>query len=370
MGILSFFRKYTGKRITEKPDAKVTVSFHDYTPEELREQQCADIQEKRELQEKAALSKNGLQPQEILLLSYAPKYYTDQTDFPSFWHYKYAISNPSDVLKKLEKKGLVRQSTAAESLDNLTMQELKNVLSGQGLKVSGKKAELIERVKIEVPESVIEKSAMKKRYALTELGQAEINDNEYVVSMHKNDYGVSVLTINNIIGKNPTIAWKDSIWGELNRELLDTMKYLKDGNASPMVSVMYRQVAFLKDEGRTAEAIETLIDALHKEISIIVPQKFKIDEELFRKGIITTKEPSFVRSVEDRCSFGFSLLNGMLQSANNGGSCVDILERCRRIRFDGAIIAKDEYINLLSARISDDCELFCNICDNVQKRLS
>ncbi|GEK92142.1 hypothetical protein [Alkalibacterium kapii] len=50
----------------------------------------------------------GLYPHEILLLSYAPDYYTKTNKFPPFWWYRYGIKDVDKLLKSLRKKGFLK----------------------------------------------------------------------------------------------------------------------------------------------------------------------------------------------------------------------------------------------------------------------
>lgn len=371
MGLFSFLRNRKPKE--SQPSAmqvaNVSVSYHEYTPAELRQQRYDEVGEIRRLQEESIPSRNGLRPHEILMLSYSPRYSANQDCFPRFWSYKYAVPNPSDVLRKLERDGFIRAGTAMESLSWLTLPSLKAILLQQGLKTSGKKTDLIDRIKSDVLESVIESHIPERHYVLTAIGESELKENEYVVSLHNKDYGVSVWDVNKALRGGSSKHWRDAVWGELNRELLDAMKYLSHGNVAPMTSVMYRQVDFLKDEGRIDQAIVIVIDALSKEIGARAPAGFLLDKELYEKGIDTSKQPSFYRSVKDYSDFGFSLLDDLLGLNAQKGIIPDASELCMRLSSVGNVVTKSEFVDLVSAKLSHNQKLFHDICDNIQRRI-
>lgn len=371
MGLFNFFRnkKPKKRRSAAKQAVNVTVSYHEYTPAELRQQQYDKIEEVRKLQEESIPSRNGLLPHEILMLSYAAKYSNNQDCFPRFWTYEYAVQNPSDLLKKLEREGFIREGTAIESLSWLTLPSLKSILSEQGLKTSGKKADLIDRIKSDVPQSVIESNVSERHYVLTALGEAELKENAYVASMHNKDYGVSVWDVNKALRGGSSERWRDAVWGELNCEQLDAAKYLSNGNVAPMTSVMYRQVDFLKDEGRIDQAITIVIYALSDEIGIRAPEHFLLDKELYEKGIDTSKQPSFYKSVKDYSDFGFSLLDDLLGLNAQKGINPDASELCMRLSSVGNVVTKSEFVDLVSAKLSHNQKLFHDICDNIQRRI-
>ena len=51
---------------------------------------------------------NGLYPSELVMLSYAEKYKTNETNFPAYLTNTYEIANPVKMLKSLQSKGFIR----------------------------------------------------------------------------------------------------------------------------------------------------------------------------------------------------------------------------------------------------------------------
>ena len=183
MGIFSFF-KPKQKTVDNKTGCIVSISVHEPTQEDIRKQQYDHVHEVKELQKNSFPSQNGLLPHEILMLSYAHKYFVGQTDFQQFWYYKYAVDNPGRLLESLKERGFIREATAKESLSILTVPELKAIIADENLKATGKKAELISFISENISENVLEKKVVSRNHVLTDLGNAELQENQYVLYMH------------------------------------------------------------------------------------------------------------------------------------------------------------------------------------------
>lgn len=84
-------------------------------------------------------SKHGLYPHEVLLLDYAPTYYTEGNLYPGFWWYSYGVRDVEKCLHSLLDRGFLKVGDlqSAINLENATV--LKEELKKHGLKVSGKK---------------------------------------------------------------------------------------------------------------------------------------------------------------------------------------------------------------------------------------
>lgn len=131
-------------------------------------------------------SRHGLYVSEILLLFYCSKgtYPNPKNGYPGFWWFAYGIRNVGAALKSLEERGFIQFGPASEALKGLTIAQLKEILGTHNLKLSGKKDELISRVTNNVSERELLDEGIERKYMLTNLGNEELSENEYVPYMH------------------------------------------------------------------------------------------------------------------------------------------------------------------------------------------
>ena len=135
-------------------------------------------------------SANGLYVAEILLLQYCSygDYPKPRRIYPGLWWFQYGIRDVGHALESLYRRGFLQWGTQADALKHLRVEELKEILTAAGLPATGKKADLIDRIITEVPEDRITVRNYTRKYALTEKGKRELQDNGYVPYMHKHRY--------------------------------------------------------------------------------------------------------------------------------------------------------------------------------------
>lgn len=207
------------------PTAKVEVSINEVETKSYEEQLRERVLQIQDRAKNSCPSKNGLFPQEIFMLSYAHKYKVEGNYFPKFWYYEFGIENPQDTLNKLHTRGFIEVATPFESLNNLKLPELKSFLSAFQLPISGKKADVINRIKTNVPENWIADKIKERYFKLTELGQAELNANEYVTYFGTSvKYGLTVWDMNQMLQNYPKKLFRDKIWSTLNKNTYDAME--------------------------------------------------------------------------------------------------------------------------------------------------
>ena len=164
-------------------------------------------------------SNRGLYPHEILMLSYAPSYTTGKNSFQNFWLYKYDVEDPQKLLDKLLEEGFLEIDNDLYSiLSKETAVRLKSILSSYGAKVSGKKDELIHRIIETAPSDILEKEFPFRCYALTEKGEAELSDNDYVIYCHRNE--IDEREISKIM-HSENLPYRDAIWGYYNKRAME-----------------------------------------------------------------------------------------------------------------------------------------------------
>lgn len=192
-------------------------------------------------------SKTGLYPAEILLLEYCSygKYPAPKHGYPSFWWFEYGIRDVGAALKDLEVRGYIAFASAKDSLNSLTMPQLKEMLSTKELPTTGKKSDLVLRVADAFSEAELTASGIQVKYMLTDLGQRELAENAYVPYMHKNHnktvedntFGMpfNVWSINKLLGAGDKSNWKSIVEAQeakLNQQRTDnhstTMRMLSN----------------------------------------------------------------------------------------------------------------------------------------------
>lgn len=274
MGLFGFLK-------ANKVKAKVTFSSHDYSPQELQQQQIERASEIRDLIKKSRPSKNGLHPHEIAMLGSAERYKTAGNDFPRYWWYTYAIDAPQKILDMLLKRGFIRQATAKESAEHFKVAELKELLLSFGLETKGKKADLFNRVQEKISEEDLDSKIPIRHYKLTNLGEQELKENEYVAYFGgKIKYGMTVWDMNKAIQDYPHHLFRDLIWRRMNESVNNAMKVLSEtGNYYSYykheVYIRADMCQFLMEENRhPKDAVRLLAISTYYDVMVVAPFSF------------------------------------------------------------------------------------------------
>ena len=167
-----------------QPDEYYTLESY---PETLLSQKVVTFEERKKT---TFPSSNGLYIGEIMLLEYCNKgtYPKPKNGYPGFWWFKYGIRDIGHALESLEKRGFIRWGNKFELLTGLKIKDLKSIASSFNIKVNQSKENLINEIKNNIIEKDLPDEFFSNKYVLTELGQKELKENEYVVYMHKNKY--------------------------------------------------------------------------------------------------------------------------------------------------------------------------------------
>lgn len=211
-------------------------------------------------------SNNGLYPDEILMLFMASKYKTGNNDFPRYWEYNYKIKNPQEILTSLENRGFIQQGGLKETLSSLMVNDLKEELSANGLKTSGKKEELVNRLIDSVDCHVLETKFPNKPYKLTELGEDELKQNEYVIKIHSDNLCGGIWWMNHLLYfNNPEhLGYRDVLWREYVKS---SLKNYRDGNFGLYASDYLRMYYHLMEEEKYETAFQMLAEVLYFDLS-------------------------------------------------------------------------------------------------------
>ncbi|MDE6596300.1 MAG: SAP domain-containing protein, partial [Oscillospiraceae bacterium] len=258
MGLLDFFKpKTNANHLPTEPNVTVNIQITkpDKSPIIPLEERIKNVYP----------SANGLYPHEILMLYYANTYKTENNSFQRFWEYDYSVFEPQKVLDSLFKRGFICVADISVVLKKISVPELKEFLKKAECKTSGKKDELIIRILDKYSKEDLEKIFPVKYYALTSLGENELQQNEYVVYLHKHHY-MSVCDMNIALNKSnfDHKLYRDIIWGHFNQQI---MEYYKNTDFGLYRNIRLDMYNFLVEENRYKDAFWHLTEVASYDLS-------------------------------------------------------------------------------------------------------
>lgn len=212
----------------------------------------------------ATPSKQGLYPHEIMMLEYAPRFKTVNNTFQGFWYWQYSITEPQAVLDSLYKRGFIEISDLRTTLERLRIPEIKEELKLIQQKMTGKKAELIDRL-IEFGDiEGLEKKYIERYYVITSKGEDELNENQYVSYLHRHRY-MTCWEMNKRIAQTH-YSYRDVLWGYFNEQ---SVLYFKSGNFGLYRNVRSDMYRFLMEERKYELAFHMLCEVLAYDLSLL-----------------------------------------------------------------------------------------------------
>lgn len=243
------------------------------------------IKESGFLSENAETSSRGLKPHEILMIHYAPKYKIGNEKFQQFWLYDYGVLNPKETLNKVLQMGFITHGSSEDSLETLTVNELKNILLKNNLTQSGKKKDLIQRIVSNIDPYSLEKMVPCTNYKITALGYDELKQEEYVLYFHKHKsaYGLDLWEMNKLLIGYPHNLWRDRIWGKLQKEQQDSLSDFSKGNFQNYVFNCFQRCDFLIEEKRELEnALKIWTEGIFYQIEFSAEKNYYREKESYK----------------------------------------------------------------------------------------
>jgi hypothetical protein len=140
---------------------------------------------------------NGLLPGELILIDWISGK-NRHAQFPRYFETTYGIDTQCS-LNKLLKEGYLKEASGIESLASLKPPELKEILKSKGLKVSGKKADLIASIAEHSMEKEIETFIDSRMLEITDKGDKVLSEYYFIVPAHRNDSKDGVYNVANAI---------------------------------------------------------------------------------------------------------------------------------------------------------------------------
>ena len=214
------------------------------------------------------LTPSGLHPREVLLLDYAPSYYTDQEEFPAFWSQQYGIPDVPLLLSELTDRGFLAKASLEETLHGATVIKLRQVLKACGLHVAGKKAELITRLLTGVSEDVLNEHFPRRTFTLTADGHKACDETIYIPYVHRRPVeGLTIDTLHQQVTERPEKSWRDLILAHL--EACANRHRMADDFAAYRTT-RYRMYQFFMEDNKLKKAFPQLAEVIYYDLSGVI----------------------------------------------------------------------------------------------------
>ena len=138
---------------------------------------------KVERKQMVRLSENLLPGDIILLWRVFLGTFNTKSIYPQYFEYKYGI-NGEESLENSINLGYVKKLNAIESLDSLNINIYKRILGKYGLKKSGKKQDLINRIVENIFEENLSLEFDLRKYEITETGKTLVEKYDKIIQKH------------------------------------------------------------------------------------------------------------------------------------------------------------------------------------------
>jgi hypothetical protein len=378
MGLFDVFKKLFHSSTDNMPAIKQTAAQDNpplvkitFSQEPPAHSPSPDMVPLSVLVKNAVPTKRGLYPHETLMLDYAHTFSTSSRNnhYPGFWYYEYSVEHPGAVLKSLEKRGFIQPGDLRSAIQNLTVPMIKKELKTIGQKVSGKKAELIDRLLENASLEDLEKKFPVRFYELTESGQQELAENQYVPYLHRHKY-MSVWEMNDRLNnKNPRhFGYRDLIWQFFNEE---SLKHLHEGDMGLYSNTRLNMYEFLLEEKHYEQAFNLLCEVIAYDLSGMGNNEFDDIDKEFRLQLALESDFPYAES-------SVTLYPGIKQDLVNLQARLKLsdeelrqklLHQFESISLYRRIFTNQECVEIVMAELTEDVDTLDAIYKRAEKRL-
>lgn len=271
--------------------------------------------------------------QDLVLLSLAEDYKVGEIKYPDYLRSRYGIGFPNEKFQKLEKSGYIRPSTPIEALPHLKATELKAIATKLGIKTSGKKEELCERIAESSSEEALSSDVPERYWIVTEKGKSLLDQNKHIsFYMEKHPYyfesvGLDINAYSKLFSGNSAGQVRDVIWGEFNRRSVDYYtKGMTKGEFRDYCELLHTMSLFLEEENRHKDALAMYMRYLHYRANFdaglsairyysLMKKVDDATETLYRNTEILPFIASEVQMMSDACEFDSNQLHAFMRDA-------------------------------------------------------
>lgn len=179
--------------------------------------------------------------------------------YPSYFTYEFNINNPVKYHQKVVDEGYLEEAPVSSSLQQLKVDQLKQILISNGLSDKGKKDTLIQRIIDEVDTASLN---LDKVYIPTDKGWEHLKSYDYLFKVKK--YGIRSEEYEAQQKKTPASSSNDVIWQILSAKFNEYNMARDFGLAR---NELYNKALLLSEEEKQKDALMHYILVLYYDMS-------------------------------------------------------------------------------------------------------
>lgn len=174
-------------------------------------------------------------------------------EIPAYYSESAFGRNAGTALRRLLAGGFLTTGDIRKSIQQKTVPELKSVLTARGLKVSGKKDELVQRLMDNLPSAELHELFPVGVYEITPAGEQALDEYSIIFEEDAHQLGLSHYRLLKEKESNPSTSDTDILLRVLKQDLSNAQK----AGEQETYRVKAMEIArFLNELGRPEEAIE------------------------------------------------------------------------------------------------------------------
>ena len=185
----------------------------------------------------------------------------EKEDYPQYFFYDYGILNCKELHKNMIREDFLQEANIKIILLSKSVDELKKILEEYGLKKSGRKIELVERIienndfsKIDVSNSI---------YELSEKGKEFIKKYNYILVLRETSISISEFEKEKAKIEKP-LSTNDIIWSIYNKH---SLRFFYEKDFGLYRNTIFEMANFLRKEGRNKQALLFELKGLYCDLS-------------------------------------------------------------------------------------------------------
>lgn len=185
--------------------------------------------------------------------------------FQSYWEYFYEIDAKQTFRNLLDQGYFDIESSLEDTLNKMTVPELKEILKSDGLKVTGKKAVLVERIIKEASLKIKRQIPLIEMYTLSEKAKEVLAKNKHVTYFSRmNLRDVSIYQYHDFIKRN---HYHDPFEGLIKYLEEVSSKHITSNNWGLYRNTLYEISNVYSKEANISEALKYIILVCYLDIN-------------------------------------------------------------------------------------------------------